>query len=208
MKENNVTPQLVWNSLLKTEQMINKMSAEADKRAKDTKEQFKSLGAFINTLSVEADKRAKEADKRFKKLEDLFTGQWGKLMEALVEGDFVKLMRQRGIDIIRISEGNKGTYEGQHYEFDIVGVNGDVTVACEVKTTLHLRDVEHFLKKIKNLSLWMKEHEGKKIYGAVAYLKANQGAEVYAGRQGFFVIRTTGSSASIINKKSFKPKVF
>ena len=142
MQKNSVTPQLVWNNLLKTEQMINKMSVEADKRAKDTKEQFKNLGVFINTLSVEADKRAreadkrakeadkraKEADKRFKKLEELFTGHWGKLMEALVEGDFVKLMRQRSINITGISENNKGTYKGRNYEFDIVAVNGSITV--------------------------------------------------------------------------------
>ena len=30
------------------------------------------------------------------KLEELFNGQWGKLMESLVEGDLVGLLQQRG----------------------------------------------------------------------------------------------------------------
>ena len=46
------------------------------------------------------------------------------------------------------------------------------------------------------------------IYGAVAYLKAEQESEVYAQRQGLFVIRATGSSASIINDTAFAPREF
>ena len=33
-------------------------------------------------------------------------------------------------------------------------------------------------------------------------------SEIHAERQGLFVIKATGSSASIINKKDFKPKAF
>ena len=46
------------------------------------------------------------------------------------------------------------------------------------------------------------------IYGAVAYLRAEEEANKYAERQGLFVIRATGDSASIINKKDFKPTAF
>ena len=33
------------------------------------------------------------------KLGELFNGQWGKLMESLVEGDLVGLLQQRGIAV-------------------------------------------------------------------------------------------------------------
>ena len=39
----------------------------------------------------------KETDRKIKKLNDLFTGQWGKLMESLVEGDLIKLLKERQI---------------------------------------------------------------------------------------------------------------
>jgi hypothetical protein len=46
------------------------------------------------------------------------------------------------------------------------------------------------------------------ILGAVAYLKENKSSARYAERNGLFVIRATGSSASIINKEVFVPKIF
>ena len=35
----------------------------------------------------------KETDRRLRKLNELFSGQWGKLMEALVEGDLSTLLK-------------------------------------------------------------------------------------------------------------------
>ncbi len=46
------------------------------------------------------------------------------------------------------------------------------------------------------------------MYGAVAYLKADESADRYAEGQGLFVIRATGSSASITNAENFKPRTF
>ena len=40
-----------------------------------------------------------ETDRRLRKLDELFNGQWGKLMEALVEGDLIELLNQRGIQV-------------------------------------------------------------------------------------------------------------
>ncbi len=41
----------------------------------------------------------RETDRRLKKAEDLFTSQWGRLMESLVKGDLVPLLQQRGIEV-------------------------------------------------------------------------------------------------------------
>ena len=46
----------------------------------------------------------------------------------------------------------------------------------------------------------MPEYGDKRAYGAVAYLKADEGSAVYA-EKGLFVIRATGSSASITNRR-------
>ena len=48
----------------------------------------------------------------------------------------------------------------------------------------------------------------RSVYGAVAYLKADEPSEVYAERQGLYVIRATGSSASITNQPEFRPRTF
>jgi len=45
------------------------------------------------------DRKFQEADKKIKVLQDLFEGQWGKLMESLVEGDLVRLLRRQNVQI-------------------------------------------------------------------------------------------------------------
>ena len=54
----------------------------------------------------------------------------------------------------------------------------------------------------------MPEYASRRIYGAVAYLKAYQESDVRAERLGLFVIRATGSSASITNRDEFTPRTF
>ena len=156
----------------------------------------------------EADRRFKETDKRLKKLDELFTGQWGKLIESLVEGDLVRLLNQKGIKVEATTTHLEGEYKGQRGEIDIIAINGQEVVVVEVKTTLRTADVDHFIKQLKIFKNWRTEYKDKTVYGAVAYLKKNDGADIYAEKQGLFVIKATGSSASITNKKSFKPKAF
>ena len=81
-------------------------------------------------------------------------------------------------------------------------------MAVEVKTTLKVRDVDRFLDTLRNFTLLMPEYASRAVYGAVAYLKADEAADTYADRQGVFVIRATGSSASITNREDFRPRTF
>ena len=89
-----------------------------------------------------------------------------------------------------------------------MATNGNEVVVVEVKTTLELNDVKDFQKQLNVFTEFASECKGKKVYGAVAFLKADSSVDVFAEKAGLFVIRATGSSASIINKKNFKPKVF
>ena len=156
----------------------------------------------------ETAQQMKETDSRIKRLDDLFTGQWGKLMESLVEGDLIKLLQERNIKVDATLTSLKGEYDGEYAEFDIIAVNGEEVVVVEVKTTLNLNHVNQFIDKLKKFKRWRPEYRDKKIYGAIAYLKANQGSARYAEKQKLFVIKATGSSASITNAKNFKPKAF
>ena len=86
--------------------------------------------------------------------------------------------------------------------------NGAEVVVVEVKTTLRSEDVTHFLDKLRRFTTYQPLYRNNTIYGAVAYLKADGTVTKYAERQGLFVIRATGDSASIINAEDFKPAVF
>ncbi len=159
-------------------------------------------------LREETALQMKETDRRLKKAEAMFTSQWGKLMESLVNGDLVPLLNERGIEVDTTHQRCRGRRNGEHFEIDIVAVNGREAVVVEVKTTLRSEDVTEFLAKLPVFQDFCKEYRGRRVLGAVAYLDSDASVTRYAERQGLFVIRATGSSASIINPLDFEPRVF
>jgi len=156
----------------------------------------------------DTDKKFQDTDKKLNKLEYLFTSQWGKLIESLVEGDIITLLNQRGIEVTDTLKRRAGCRDGINYEFDIIAINGNEIVIVEVKTTLRPGDIRDFLKKLKQAKNWMPEYSDKKVYGAVAFLTEDSGTSSLAERKGLFVIRATGDSASIINRNDFVPKIW
>ena len=138
-----------------------------------------------------------ETDRRLRKLDELFTGQWGKLMEALVEGDLSTLLNRRGIRVDHTVSNPRKEHGARRWEIDILAVNGDqvVVVEVEVKTTLKVSHVDHLLGLLPEFTELMPEYGSRRIHGAVAYLKADESSARYAERQGLFVIRATGGSA-------------
>ena len=134
-------------------------------------------------------------------------------MESLVSGKLVELLKNRGVEVRQISQRVEVYYKKedggiQEKEFDIIVINGNEAVAVEVKTTLTPKKVNYFLESLKDFKKYFPEHKAKSIYGAVAYLHSESEAHLFSQKQGLFVIRATGDSANIINKKDFKPKVF
>ena len=236
MSEAKVTSQDVWKILKETGEKIKETGKKIDelrKSQKETDRQMKETDKKMQETDrqmQETDRQMKETDKRMqetdrqmkqtdklmekqiketKRLEDLFTGQWGKLMETLVEGDLIKLLKEKEIPVEQTAQNLKGTCEGRDWEIDILAINGDEVVVVEVKTTLTVSYVDNFIKNIlKRFTLLSPLYKEKTIYGAVAYLKANQGSHTYAEKKGLFVIKATGSSSSIINEKGFRPKKF
>ncbi|MCY4361390.1 MAG: hypothetical protein OXE42_04265 [Gammaproteobacteria bacterium] len=169
------------------------------------------IWAILREVSKEQRKlsrQQKQTDRQMKKLAGLFTSQWGALVESLVEGDLVPLLQARGITVRYTHTRMRGRRNGEHYEFDILAENGEEVVVVEVKTTLRAEDVAQFLEKLGKFTVYAPGYQGKKIYGAVAYLKTDASVVAHAERQGLFVIRATGNSASIINDAGFRPRVF
>ncbi|MBK8052138.1 MAG: YraN family protein [Saprospiraceae bacterium] len=177
---------------------------ETDNKFKETDSKFKETDSKFK----ETDIKFKETDKRIKAAFDLFEGQWGKLMESLVEGDLIKLLQAKGINVHDTSMRRKGNYEGNNYEFDIIAHNGTEIVIVEVKTTLKTQDVKAFVQKLKQVRVWLDEYKNFTVYGAIAFLKADSGSEMFAQSEKLFVIKATGNSAMIINADDFVPQKF
>ena len=181
---------------------------QMDKTRQERQKQMDKAHEQAKKEMEEIRKGQKESQKRIRELNELFTGQWGKLMESLVEGDLIRLLKGRNIDVDRLLRETSCLREGLEYEFDLIAINGHEIVVVEVKTTLRLKDVDTFIEKLGKFKQVWPEYGDRILYGAIAYLKENEGAARNSEKRGLFVIRATGSSASIINKKEFKPKEF
>ena len=215
MENNNVNePLAAYSQPLNFDQVwlmfqeTDKQFKETDKQFKETDRQFKETKAQIKENDRMLSKRFKETDKKIKELSALFTSQWGKLVESLVEGDLIKLLNEKGIEVQQTLQRVKGNKDGQNYEFDIIAVNGHEIVIVEVKTTLRVDDVNDFHEKLWKAKRYMPDYTNKKIYGGMAFITADGSSDRMAEKLGFFVIRDTGNSSSITNQKDFKPKAF
>ena len=183
---------------------FRKSQRKTDEQIQETARSMKETDRQMR----ETDRQMRETDRRLKKAEDLFTTQWGKLMQSLVRGDLVRLLDGRGIGVRSLAHQTLARRGGESYEVDILAVNGEEIVVVEVKTTLRPEDVRRFRSKLGRFKEWWPEYRDRTVYGAMAFLQAADGVALHAERQGFFVIRATGDSASIVNAEDFEPRVF
>ena len=162
----------------------------------------------VRFLIQETNKQMKEHDKKLQKLEDLFNGQWGKLIEAMVEGELLRLLKERGIPVKRLFQNTTVEFDDKIYEFDLIAENGRDAVFVEVKTTLNEKDIKKYIEKLKIIKELFPTYINHNIYGAIAYIKQYHQSAQFAVNQGLFAILTVGKGAVIINPPDFKPRKF
>jgi hypothetical protein len=155
------------------------------------------------------DKRFQETDQKINQLSGLFTSQWGKLIEALVQPNALNLFRQRGIQVNHIFPRAKSQLNGRAMEVDLLLENSDEIVVLEVKSTLRVSDVNDFLGDMAGFLEFFPRYKSYRVYAGVAGLDIVESADRYAYRQGLFVLKVVGDGiVQIQNDADFQPKDF
>ena len=195
----------IWGILKETQKNLREFSAGQKELQASQKETERSL------RELSADQ--KETERQIQKIGGRFNQRWGALVESLVEGKLVKIFQDKGIDITHTQTRSRAEWrnpEGsiERTEFDIIVANGTEVVVVEVKTTLTPADVRYFLKILQNFKKYFPRYKTETVYGAVAYLAVESRSDFLAEKEGLFLIRATGDSASLVNQKDFKPKAF
>ncbi|MDE0119155.1 MAG: hypothetical protein OXM55_04005, partial [Bdellovibrionales bacterium] len=129
MSKSTISPaDEIWALIRETQRNLKQFSAEAEKRQAEAEKRKAEIDRIINKLSTENTKineSLKKTNEGLKKAKELFETQWGKLMESLVEGDLVKVLNERGIDVEHTYMNIKREHGEDRYEYDIVAGNGD-----------------------------------------------------------------------------------
>jgi hypothetical protein len=187
-------------------QETDKQRKETDRQLKETDRQLKETGKGLK----ETGKGLRITDEKVRNLNELFSTQWGKLIESIVKPSCFKLFRERNIDIER-TYTNVEVFKKKEKiaEFDIVLANGEEVVIVEVKTTMTVEKVNDFLKELKDIHSYFPDYKEKTIYGAVAAIRYNEESDIYAYRKGLFVLVNSGKGMiKIANNLKFRPKKF
>ena len=162
----------------------------------------------------EADAKAEAAHEALRRAVHRMIGdgdeRFGRLMEALTDGDLIPLLRRAGFDVTGEPARRRAVLrDGMPLaEMDLIAFGKAVSVGVEVKTTLRPEYVRHFVRKMERFRELFPEYGAGAVHGAMAYLTATESAPVMAARRGLLLIRVVGSSASIVNAPAFEPRNF
>ena len=170
----------VWetiNSLGMAQQKTEEAQQKTEEAQQKTEEAQQKTEESLQALGEKLDKASGD-----------FTSKWGHFLEDLVKGDFLNLLRGRGMDVIRVLSRvpfyrPDGTQAG---DIDLIAVNGGDIIATEVKTTLLPKYVDHHLEILKKFKEYFPEYRDKTLYGGVAYLDEEENAApICAGARPF-----------------------
>lgn len=140
------------------------------------------------------DKISEDTNKAIKDMKNVFTTQWGRLVEALSKPAALALFKKEGIEIDRVFEDvRKIKKDGQDVmEIDVALCDTTTAVIVEVKSHCDNHDINHFLSQMEHCKEWYPDFADKKLLVAVAAISYAPGTEAYAQRQGLYVLKLTG----------------
>ena len=205
---------------VKTETDARQAKADARQAKADARQ------AKADARQEKADARQEKADARLAKAEKLVAqmsksikrltrklskeeGQWGRIAESLVGGELIAIMKERfGIVLDDVALRMKGEYNDKPWEIDVIGVNSNVVVIVEVKTTLDTGHIKEFIRSIVNrFPKLVKRHRKSKVYAGIAYVRTSSSEAKTiqdAEDNGLFVIKVIKGTNKIVNSSDFR----
>ncbi|MDR2575533.1 MAG: hypothetical protein LBC52_03730 [Treponema sp.] len=156
----------------------------------------------------ETREQMKETDRKIGELSNRF----GELAEHLVAPAIHERFNELGYHFSAAAEGgykirdNNGKTLAQ---IDILLENDDYVIAVEVKATVHIKDIEHHIKRLEILKEYRsKRNDTRIIRGAIAgaiFGNAEKKAVIEAG---FYALEQSGDTMKLEIPEGFVPREF
>ena len=195
---------------------------EKEERAAEFAKEMKELAAERKERVAELDKRTVERDVRsqknltdterksdeiWKKLDSVSEkhGGYVNIAGLILEDDFFAALGDKkqvgGIVLDTVCQRLR-----HHYEYDLVGINGDAVVVGEVKRSFRVEDVVKFTDKIlPHFAKDFPQHAHLKTFGMIAGENIMPEAEQEAKKRGLFILRLRNKSLVVGNAEQAKP---
>lgn len=195
-----------WSELHAMILATSEQMKETDRKMQETDRQMKETDRRLEILFRETDERINKTSKQIEETNKRyggFTNEFGKMIEDLCRPAALKIFKAEGIDIDHVYEGSRRERVGEEeMEVDALLCNRTEAVAVEGKTTCFKKDVDYFLKKMKNFKIVFHEFEGKKVYAAIAAMRFANGSDKYAQRKGLYVLSPLSDGMFSLEKPS------
>ena len=201
---------------------MKELAAEREKRATEFAKEMKELAAERAERVAELDKRTVERDVRsqknltdterksdeiWRKLDSVSEkhGGYVNIAGLILEDDFFAALGDKkqvgGIVLDTVCQRLR-----HHYEYDLVGINGDAVVVGEVKRNFRVEDVVKFTDKIlPHFAKDFPQHAHLKTFGMIAGENIMPEAEQEAKKRGLFILRLRNKSLVVGNAEQAKP---
>jgi hypothetical protein len=189
-----ITPQYPdFGALLESVRENGRRIDERDERfRKEQAEREAKWQAEMKAANERLDKISADTNKAIKDMKNVFTTQWGRLVEALCKPAAYKLFKKEGIQIDRVYEGVHKVDGQDAMEIDVALCDTSVAVIVEVKTRCGRHDIDYFLSQMKHCKEWYPDFADKELRVAVAAIKYDDGADTYAQERGLYVLKLSG----------------
>ncbi len=185
-----------------TERKIKEIFKELAKLQRETDKQLKETDRMIKELSLEVKKTTRSVAE--------LNGVWKSYSEKIIFDNIEDALKNAGFQDFAISKGIKRRKGDKEIEIDFLAVGDGYVVVVEAKTSLKVKDVRKFVKKLKDKFLeFFPEFRNYRIYGAVVGINLQEGVEKFAFKNGLMVFRYKDKGeVEILNPEGFEPKDF
>ena len=205
-----------WKGLKELKDEIRTLTKSQKETDRKIKEIFKELAE----LQKETDRQLKETDRQLKELSfevkkttraiSELNGVWKSYSEKIIFDNIEDALKNAGFQDFAISKGIKRRKGDKEIEIDFLAVGDGYVVVVETKTSLKVKDVRKFVKKLKDKFLeFFPEFRNYRIYGVVVGINLQDGVEKFAFKNGLMVFRYKDKGeVEILNPEGFEPRDF
>lgn len=190
----------------------NNLKKEVERLKKEFYEGMRELRLNQQKTDEQHRKTEEEIEKTSRMVAKLTDG-WGQFVEGLVEPNLYPLFAGFGVKITGTFPRPTRHLNGQTMEVDILAVGKtqrqeNVIIYVEAKTNPSQKDVKELVRHIESFPRFFHEYKGWPVMGALAGIKVSSSVSAYAEKCGLYVLSPSGNTMKVLNKKSFKPKVW